>query len=358
MGKNNTVASRTIEWLRFFCVTAVVFVHSRGAPLDGNDIIAWRFGVYDIIRIMISEGFCRVAVPIFFFISGYLFYLNLEDWDGIIWRNKLKKRFTSLFIPYLLWNIIALVFDAAIHSSVLFKSEEIFLQWFKDQGGGLFIWDTGNGFPINTPLWFIRDLIVFVVVSPIIYEYVKKTRLFGLVSLYVLYFLFGGHRIPGFSAEGLFYFSCGAYYSLNRIDFTSLFRKYWIVSLCFAFPLLISIIFTYGYDEIIYGYERRLFTLFGSFSVIGIASILMKKNWIKVHPLLTKSSFFIFAAHGTIVLPLVLHFFSILFPENQMSLICMYFSAPILVIIILVLLYDLFSCWMPRTMGVLTGGRT
>ena len=117
----NSITSKTIEWLRFFCIVVVVLLHAVGSPMDGREVISYHNGVYDTIRILFSEGFCRIAVPTFFLISGYLFFFKLEEWSTDIWFNKLKKRVRTLLIPYLLWNLIAIIVSLMLllHNYVL-----------------------------------------------------------------------------------------------------------------------------------------------------------------------------------------------------------------------------------------------
>ena len=100
--------SKTIEWLRFFCIGLIVLLHAVGMPLEGKDAISYQNGAFDTIRILFSEGICRVAVPIFFLVSGYLFFVKLEEWNTNIWIDKLKKRVKTLLIPYVLWNLITI----------------------------------------------------------------------------------------------------------------------------------------------------------------------------------------------------------------------------------------------------------
>lgn len=99
----------TIEWLRFFCACAVVLLHNIGKPIEGTSFISYQNGAFDIIRIFFSRGICWVAVPIFFIISGYLFFSKLEEWNSDIYKNKIKRRVTSLMIPYLIWNLMPLL---------------------------------------------------------------------------------------------------------------------------------------------------------------------------------------------------------------------------------------------------------
>ena len=116
-------------------------------------------------------------------------------------------------------------------------------------------------------------------------------------------------------------------------------------------------VLTYGNHDELWGYAHRLFTLFGSASTIGIVAFLFERNLLKVKHLLSNSSFFVYAAHGTIVLPIIIFILGKILPANQIFLIIKYFSAPAITIAILVFCYYCLQKWMPRTISVLTGGR-
>lgn len=360
--KEHSIQSKTIEWLRFFCIAAVVLLHAFGKPLEGKEIIAYQNGAYDTIRILFSEGFCTVAVPIFFLISGYLFFVKLEEWNTDIWVGKLKRRAKTLLLPYFLWNLISIAFALSILYINYFAERgdaPDLVALFNSYGGLRIFWDGRDGlYPHDFPLWFIRDLIVFMILSPVFYFYVRKTRIVGIILLYIAYVLLIGIRIPGFSLEGAFYFAVGAYLSIHKIDFTALCRKHLVMAGCVAIPLVLVMVFSFGNYDDAWEHTRRLFTLFGSAATIGLVVMLFQKEKIQVRPLLSQSSFFVYAAHGTIVLPYVGKALERLLPGNQFWLIIQYFSTTLLTVAILVLCYYLFSKWTPKTTSVLTGGRS
>ena len=359
--KDDSVKSKTIEWLRFFCIAAVVLLHAVGLPLDGNEYISYRYGAYDTIRILFSEGLCRVAVPVFFLISGYLFFISLEQWNKDVWIDKLKKRCKTLLVPYLLWNLIAICYSLSIlYPMFIFMGGEApdILAWYNRIGGLRAFWDSGNGgLPINYPLWFIRDLMVFVLLAPLIFQFVKKTGIVGLIILYLAYLLNLWGDVPGLSSEGLFFFTLGAYFATHSIDFSAVFRKYWIAATVIACPLVVAMVLTFGSNNDLWGYARRLFTLFGTASTVGIVALLFEKQRLKNHLVLSESSFMVYAAHGPIVLPIMQAVARKILPDNQIGLIVQYFTATIATIAILVLCYCLLKKLMPKTMSVLTGGR-
>lgn len=359
--KNTSVTSNTIEWLRYFCIGMVVLTHAVGSPLDGNDVISYHFGVYDTIRILFSEGLCRMVSPTLFIISGYLFFVGMDEWNMNAWVEKIKRRGKSLFVPYILWNGLAICFSLSMQylKFILIGGDAPdMVAWYHNIGGFRAFWDGAEGGrPFNYPLWFIRDLMVFMVLAPIIFQFVKRMGVIGLSILYLAYVLNYWIRVPGFSAQGLFFFAMGAYFSIHNVNFTAFFRNHVVISTIIAFPFVIMMVLTYGCHNELWGYACRLFGLFGSASTIGIAAFLFERKLLKVKPLLSNSSFFVYAAHGTIVLPLISSILGKILPTNQICLIIKYFSAPAITIAILVFCYYYLHKWMPRTISTLTGGR-
>ena len=147
---------------------------------------------------------------------------------------------------------------------------------------------------------------VFVVLSPLVWQYVKKTGIIGLIIFFFVYFFDFWVTIPGFSVEGLFFFTLGAYFATHGIDFSTLCKKHRIVATVIACPLIVSMVLSYGNHNDLWGYAHRLFTLFGTTSIIGIVAYLFEKRRLKNHPLFIESSFLVYAAHGKIVLPVLL----------------------------------------------------
>ena len=96
--------SQVIDWLRFPLAAAVVLLHAGESTT----------GLYDMdfsgtLRIVLSQGICRIAVPCFFLFSGFLFFTKLRDWDTQVWLDKIRKRGRTLLVPFLLWNVLALL---------------------------------------------------------------------------------------------------------------------------------------------------------------------------------------------------------------------------------------------------------
>jgi surface polysaccharide O-acyltransferase-like enzyme len=108
--------SDRIQFLRFPLVVAIVFIHSGAIFLSAEDQFSqhYSFSVKFIIY-LISGIFARVAVPLFFIISGFLFYRNF-DFTFKNYILKIETRIMTLFVPYLFWNISLLIFLLILQS--------------------------------------------------------------------------------------------------------------------------------------------------------------------------------------------------------------------------------------------------
>lgn len=321
----------------------------------------YQNGGYDTIRILLSEGICRVAVPVLFFFSGYLFFFRLEEWSTTVWVEKLRKRWNSLFLPYVIWNSLTIAYSfLMLFPKFLFKGEAApdLVSWYHQIGGLRAFWDSGiGGFPNNSPLWYIRDLLVFILLAPVIHFYLKKTRVIGLIVLYFAYLFNLWGKVPGLSEEGLFFFASGAFLSIQKIDFTRLCKSHLVLTAFVSIPLLITMVFTYGNNDFVWRYAHRLFTVSGSSCTIGMATVLIRKKAIGDYPLLPRSSVFIYTAHYPVVLSLMQVAFGYLLSRNQTELLCGYLLAPLCTVTLLVACFYYLNKWMPKTVSVLTGGR-
>ena len=101
MLSTDDLLSKTIQFLRLPLIVGVVFIHTL------NDSYG-QFPVYDWTRYLVNDELAHIAVPLFFFMSGFLFFYR-TDFSFATYKQKLIKRVHSLLIPYLLWNAEMLV---------------------------------------------------------------------------------------------------------------------------------------------------------------------------------------------------------------------------------------------------------
>lgn len=108
--------SQTLMWLRFPLALLVLLIHVNPqnreifTPIQTVDIShLTTASIYSIIG-RAGYYFSQVAVPFFFFTSGYFFFYKVRQWNIQCYKKKIEKRLKTLLVPYLLWNILALCF--------------------------------------------------------------------------------------------------------------------------------------------------------------------------------------------------------------------------------------------------------
>ncbi len=140
-----------------------------------------------------------------------------------------------MLIPYLSWNLLYILYillqkvaasclnlnDKPVRSNIS--------DFFKNNGYLHMLWDCQiwelvnanilgynslNSGPILIPMWFIRDLIIVVIISPIIFTALRKFKYWFIIALGICYITKIWPNIHGFSIDAIFFFSSGAYFSI------------------------------------------------------------------------------------------------------------------------------------------------
>lgn len=216
--------SRRLSNAGFICACLVVAHHVKINTVVGSFANYWaRY---------FSDGFCKIAVPLFFLFAGFFAAGRMSGagwYAGIV-----KKRFKTLIIPYLVWTAIHCVFSMAMLIAMNFLAhraigENIWF-WLKRIDVTLGI----NPFeqPVMSQLWFVRSLFIFVLMLPLLSRMANKA---GVIILFVLYCLVHsvdiGYAFNFFhyfmSLEGIFYYVLGIY--VRRNGFPKDLSLLWII---------------------------------------------------------------------------------------------------------------------------------
>ena len=313
------IQSQTIDTLRFPLAVCVVFIHSFGSPVFSGPELWWQSGgdISDFFRVTFSLVLPQMAVPVFYIISGYLFFCKDDKFTFQVYKQKIKKRFKTLFIPYFLWITIALLAALAmamVKGSLsdffdLVKEKGLNLYWNSIQWGNRYNW-IGNQMittaPYVIPLWFIRDLIVMSIISPLIYILVRKGKACWIAFLSLCYISGVWITVPGLTITTVFYFSVGAYFGIYKIGFAEKFWK-WNkgISVVYFILLCTEIIFG-GASTDIGGMIYPFFIIVSVVFVIGLFYGLVKNDRlgkIFTNSTFKNSSFIIYATHNIMILP-------------------------------------------------------
>lgn len=218
-------SSNKIANLGFVCALLVVFVHVECRPhvIGSSAWIVWFF-----LRYVMAT----MAVPYFFVVSGFFLARHCENAGW--WKSAVQKRVKSLLVPLFFWCALMLVFI-----KFLLPVGDFFItgaSGWKPVSAIEVVNALGlNPFrsPILSPMWYVRTLFVFVLVSPLVVKAVKKWGLLLLALLFVLHLAICAGPLAGdgfwiprearsffqgyLSLEGLFYFSVGIFICLKRV---------------------------------------------------------------------------------------------------------------------------------------------
>lgn len=354
--------SQVISFLRFPLIVAVVFIHSIPDEVVVNGqsaVVNYNLSVYEEFKYFVSGIVAGIAVPTFFFISGFLFFRKTDYFNIGVYVQKLKKRGRSLLIPYLFWNLVVILLFYLTQTFLkgLLSGNNLLIADYTWQNWLQAFWDgnMGEDMPINYPLWFIRDLIVVVVFSPIIYWGIKRLQSLFILLLGALWLFNLWIDITGFSIVAFFFFSYGAYWGINKKNFVEIYNKLFPYSLLVYIILAVCNLLFREYDWC--SYIHKIGILIGLSMFVSLTAFCLKKQVWKIDTFLTSSSFFIYVYHG-MPLALVIKFLvKMLHPQTNISFILIYITCPVIIIVLGLGIYKILTKYLPRLMAVITGGR-
>lgn len=361
MSSSLSLTSQTIQFLRFPLMVGVVFIHTNftGAILQGEHwVTPQTFPVYAGIYQMLDTMCFSVSVPLFALMAGYLFFWKV-DFTAQTYTQKLKSRAKTLLVPYLFWNVLEWLLLIVANTMLLpFTSgrnahlwEVGFMDWLSIFG------HYRGSFPVNIQFWYIRDLMVTVLLSPAIYWAIKRLKFVFVVILGAL--CFGGIKLPvlqiGFTIP--FFFSIGAYFSIHGKDLSQTTLSWRNVTLGVYALLWVAYLLLAHYSKLEeWTWFEQVVPLCSVFMLFGWVSYLLQRNPIGWPSWINSSVFFLYAYHG-IVIAFCLKLWLKFVPLSELNLLVGFVVLPMLVTFLGVLMANLFRKIAPRFMAVITGGR-
>lgn len=357
----NKYLSDKLKAISFLLMVMVVFLHSYNLEISFSSEIRVKIQGYNsFIQDLISQGITRIAVPLFFAISGYLFFINIKNGSFTEFQLKFRKRLKSLVLPYLFWSIcgilLFLILQSVPISKPFFTNQLIHDYSIPKVISTVFI----N--PIPHQLWFVRDLMVLVCLSPILYWLIKYIRYFVILIFLSTWICNLNYLI--FSNEALLFFAVGAYLGLeksyllsiklnnNTVNYFSL--GTWIM-------LVVSkTIFTYiGLGDVwLYMILHKLSILVGIIAIWLLYDHLFNQMDIskKRFYFLLEFNFFLYAFHEPL-LTIIKKAFYFIFGQSDLSSLINYLFAPSIAIFISILVGFYVKKYLPRYYKLITGGR-
>ena len=329
--------------------TAIRFAHGTIGTEDLNPLT-------DFIRVLISQGIARVAVPLFFLMSGYLFFANFR-WSQHTFARKVTTRMRTLLIPFLFWSTATLAFYAVVQAIPVLAPyfsgptaliRELPLQDYANVLIGF------KGYPIAYHFWFIRDLMVLVLLAPLIALILRSAALPFLLAVYLLW-VSGKWPVYIPDSAGVLFFSAGALCALRGRDLFFLDRYGPAVCLAYIPILLIDVVWHTAWFNI---YLHRTGLIVGVLAALYATKLALRHERLKQTLLaLGSASFFVYAAHEPLLMVLRMLAYSHIPLDGPYTVLTIYLLLPALLIAFLVLCHGALQRICPRLLSLVTGGR-
>jgi len=279
-----------------------------------------------------------VAVPFFFFISGFFFMRHSYYGMNHYWEM-IQKKAKTLWIPFVIWNLIG--------ASVLF---------FHDKDGimGNSLVSCFHNFLMSYwygPLWYVRDIMLYMILWPL-YGWMYHKYCQSLMVALILYLMWTRWWVGGielFSGEGMVFFLLGGMVQMH--SFILEYKPKAILTYIFLLAWIVSSFFFDSWDWTIH----RICLLIGLpafwFS-IDLFPTKVRNYCLKLAPY----SFLIYVTHFYLqkAIKVSVAYF---FPENVWVALFVFFLVPIVCVTAAVILGRFWKQRFPRSYSICVGGR-
>ncbi|MEM8526333.1 MAG: acyltransferase [Bacteroidota bacterium] len=351
----NTYLSRKLRVVSFILIIMVVFLHAHNISGE-NDLLNYY------VQNFISTGITKISVALFFAISGYLFFFNIEEGKIQEFTKKIQSRSRTILLPYLLWSLWGILFFFLLQSlpfsRSFFNSDLLAEKSVPELLHTFFIK------PLPYQLWFLRHLFAFALLSPLIYFVAKYARWVLLAGITIL--LLKILEIPEndfVHNRSLAYFCLGCYLGMHKQDWVKRgFSKFGIGAAVIWLALVTWRIIGDSQalinDKLWRNFIQHFEFFVGIFALWSLYDFFQKgkETTQKVLPTFLAFAFFLYVSHEPI-LTIIKKLGLKVLGKGSMNQLLLYFAAPLLTIGICIAVGMLLKKIAPKVYGVLTGGR-
>ena len=273
-----------IAILRPLLILGIVYVHTGGVVDD----ISWQWSnPFEYLQAVFRNGLFRASVPMLTLISGFLLFRACLDQAP---KKLFAKKFRTLVIPFLVFNLLFIAVMLPLEAFFGFSHYVKLLG--SDLSGWLDRLFALRGNPYNFPLYFLRDMIVLVVLAPLFGLMLRRAPLLGLAAVSVIFFYdFDGSLVLRSTSAILFYI--GGMAAIHRWNLLAL-DKY-------AKPFAVVIVAACLASIALRSHESFWLALTLPFLMWPAASLLHGTRIGQFAVRYNKYSFFIFVTHAPVM---------------------------------------------------------
>jgi surface polysaccharide O-acyltransferase-like enzyme len=343
--------SEKLKILSAVAIILVLYIHSG---FHDNEIQGMALNHYT--QELISTFIGRCAVPLFYTISGYLFFLKVPDGLKSI-GEKMHKRVHTLLIPYIITALFYVAFQFFINSipaTSKFVNSSILpvLQQSWPRVLVAIFYDCGTGVPLAFHLWFVRDLLILVLLSPLLYLLLRYLGWWWVLLTFLLTYT----GISSFPFFAMFWFSLGG--ALTKNDITVKYPKLGLSLL--ALFLVICFLQLFSPELTPWKYAKVPFIILGiaaiwlAYDALVPASFsLLRHPWLNA---VSNFTFFVYLFHEP-TLNVVRKLLVLVIGKNSLGYLFSYLASPWLFIAGATVAGAVFKKLAPRVYSIAVGGR-
>lgn len=247
--------SQAIGFARITLIVGLVFLHyleypnSRVSPFHGIDVMHHPLATFVNSFVLF---FFFSSVPLLSLISGWLFFSFTEEPHAahVELLRRIRRRLTSLYLPMVFWNAAFLVI---LLSLFIWRSNDPLLDVLNIRFERAGWFDYLNAIfgltrhPLGFQFWFVRDLFVTVLVSPLLWLSLHRAPYLGLAIL-GLAWIADSSLLIFFRSDVVFFFYLGGWLRIRgaslemgqRAALVSLVAYVVLVALRAAAPLFLT----------------------------------------------------------------------------------------------------------------------
>ena len=213
---------------------------------------------------------------------------------------------------------------------------------------------------MNAPTWFLRDLMVVILFTPLIWWLIRHFGKGFIIITGLLYLIDIWIPVSGFSSSAFFLFSIGAWLSLTGKDLVWLSQKRPLLQAAIALVLMFVAAMTLGSSQLLYLVSSRLFIIFAIPVLFRLTSVVpVQERCQTIIADMSRSSFFVYVVHTVLItdaLNWILSYF--IHTQNKAVLFILLTISTITVYLVCHLIWLFMDRYMPKTLKLLTGNRS
>lgn len=207
-------------------------------------------------------------------------------------------------------------------------------------------WATSDGYPFDFPMWFIRDLIIMIIASPIFYIAARQTWATVLITIAAIWLAFPIVGVP--------YFLIGAWIAIHHKTIST---RLLAIGSCLLLTCVLLNLMGNEMTDIV-----RNICIFARNLGVTSGAILLGR-YICRHRTTASSNlqemvFFVYAFHGLYCTLLRKSILSLLGLDNSFSILLAYFLTFVTLILTSILCYVVLKRISPHLISVLCGARS